>query len=363
MCDTVSLTGLDGRSHTHSQPHSSLLSTPPAPFPLQDTYEYMDGCWQVQPSVLSTPPPLPPPKPHFSGTDMQPPARVPGVLTHSQSMPENNGRLTDCWWKNQVYAELPGDFDSKETHPEGQQDGEPLSSVINAHDCLDKFWLLLQQQRGPLHERCLGLLAAADEVEQVQKNTRIARITGGTAGALGGTAAVAGVILAPFTGGISLLATAAGVGVAVAGGATRAGAAITNKVKTSSDRKKVEQLVMEYQEQMGSLCNCLKTLNTYMEELNKLFLSRTGDQQTLEAASRLLQLSKQATRAEQIASVAEGSLVGFSQGLGSFFSKKNTQKIKKGSQDELAAKIRALAQELEDWVKELEDFSQEIEKM
>ena len=69
---------------------------------------------------------------------------------------------------------------------------------------------------------------------QVSKGTKIAGITGGATSAVGGIAAVAGVVLSPFTFGASLALTAIGVGVATAGGVTGASAAIAHKVSGRS---------------------------------------------------------------------------------------------------------------------------------
>ena len=71
---------------------------------------------------------------------------------------------------------------------------------------------------------------------QVSKGTKIAGITGGATSALGGVAAVAGVALAPFTLGASLLLTVAGAGVMAAGGITGASAAIAHKVNRNTPK-------------------------------------------------------------------------------------------------------------------------------
>lgn len=56
---------------------------------------------------------------------------------------------------------------------------------------------------------------------------------------MGGVTAIAGLALAPFTFGASLVITAIGVGVATAGGITSASAAISDNVNNMQDQKKV----------------------------------------------------------------------------------------------------------------------------
>lgn len=83
----------------------------------------------------------------------------------------------------------------------------------------------------------------ADNISQFHQKAKITGITGGTTAAVGGVTAVAGLVLAPFTFGASLVMTAVGVGVATAGGITSASAAISDNVNNMHDRKKVRFLV------------------------------------------------------------------------------------------------------------------------
>lgn len=79
----------------------------------------------------------------------------------------------------------------------------------------------------------------ADDISEFHQKAKIAGITGGTTTAVGGVTAIAGLILAPFTFGASLVITAVGVGVATAGGIASASAAISDNVNNMQDRKKV----------------------------------------------------------------------------------------------------------------------------
>lgn len=85
----------------------------------------------------------------------------------------------------------------------------------------------------------ISLHAIADNIHDFHQRAKIVGITGGTTTAVGGATAIAGLVLAPFTMGVSLVVTAVGVGVATAGGITSASAAISDNVNNTQDRKKV----------------------------------------------------------------------------------------------------------------------------
>lgn len=90
-----------------------------------------------------------------------------------------------------------------------------------------------------LWQSVIRLHAIADDISNFHHKAKIAGITGGTTTAVGGVTAIAGLALAPFTFGASLVITAVGVGVATAGGITSASAAISDNVNNMHDRKKV----------------------------------------------------------------------------------------------------------------------------
>lgn len=95
-----------------------------------------------------------------------------------------------------------------------------------------------------LWQYIITLHAIADNISEFHHKAKIAGITGGTTTAVGGVTAVAGLVLAPFTFGASLVMTAVGVGVATAGGITSASAAISDNINNMHDRKKVRFLVL-----------------------------------------------------------------------------------------------------------------------
>ncbi|KAJ4918090.1 hypothetical protein JOQ06_000185 [Pogonophryne albipinna] len=106
----------------------------------------------------------------------------------------------------------------------------------NLYKAIQRFNILVSEHGVTLKKLTQELLCIADNLDKVSKGTKIAGITCGATSAVGGVAAVAGVALAPFTLGASLLLTAAGAGVMAAGGITGASAAIAHKVTRNSPK-------------------------------------------------------------------------------------------------------------------------------
>lgn len=123
----------------------------------------------------------------------------------------------------------------------------PRSFTILAdkvHRGLRLFNKVFTERAEVLWQSIITLHAIADDISTFHHKAKIAGITGGTTTAVGGVTAIAGLALAPFTFGASLVITAVGVGVATAGGITSASAAISDNVNNMHDRKKVNKNVL-----------------------------------------------------------------------------------------------------------------------
>ncbi|KAL9968187.1 hypothetical protein ACROYT_G026530 [Oculina patagonica] len=81
----------------------------------------------------------------------------------------------------------------------------------------------------------------ASQLDKVAKDTGIAETVGGGASVAGGGMAIAGLLLAPFTGGLSLGLTVAGAVTGVAGAATTLTANLINKHWDEGEQKKVKE--------------------------------------------------------------------------------------------------------------------------
>ncbi|XP_051958229.1 serine/threonine-protein kinase dst3-like [Xyrauchen texanus] len=108
-----------------------------------------------------------------------------------------------------------------------------------------------------------------DSLEEIHYNTTAGSLSGGVIGAAGGTTALVGLILAPFTLGASLIVTGVGVGVAVAGGVTGAASNITNTVKQKSLRESLQQIEQTYNNASAPIINSLNTLKKLMKTIAK----------------------------------------------------------------------------------------------
>lgn len=120
------------------------------------------------------------------------------------------------------------------------------------------FVRFFNQRGGSLQQRILELLSLADCADNFHKKTVTASVGGGVASVAGSITTITGLILAPFTAGTSLIVTAVGIGVATAGGVASASANITDTVHSKTDRKKVEMMIQEYQEEIKDIKESLE---------------------------------------------------------------------------------------------------------
>ncbi|KAL7825947.1 hypothetical protein SRHO_G00336850 [Serrasalmus rhombeus] len=215
------------------------------------------------------------------------------------------------------------------------------------------YQLLVFQHGRILLKHITELHCTADSLSRVGKNTRIAGITGGTTGAVGVAAVVAGVALAPITFGASMVVAGIGVGVAAAGGVTGASAAITSKVKSSQVRNKVERILKNYRFHMEDIIECLEFIDVGMEHIRKYNHSRLKnlDPCTL----KIVQMAQEMGSFCSTDAIDKYSCIlqGFASGLDSYFSEEDKLKLKKGSENQFADNIREVADKLKEGMDEL----------
>ncbi|XP_056598567.1 apolipoprotein L1 isoform X3 [Triplophysa dalaica] len=251
------------------------------------------------------------------------------------------------------------------------------------------FNKLFSERAEGLWQHVIDLHAIADGLDRFNKKTKIAQITGGSTSALGGIATITGLALAPFTLGTSLIVTAVGLGVAIAGGLTSASAGISNTVNNSLDRKKVERIVEDYQEKMADLNKCMKFIKQGITNLRKFNLNRVkkhaynqdfpgfdniyedgamAGKAILSNANEIMRVMQvanaagtTAARAVQIASISTGVLTGLFVGMDIYFVAKDSHELKKGAKSEFAAKIREVAEQLHEGLVELNSIREELQ--
>ncbi|XP_028978250.2 uncharacterized protein LOC109616078 isoform X1 [Esox lucius] len=267
----------------------------------------------------------------------------------------------DClieWWEkvqDESWEQLVND-------PEHTKKGEAEQFTVKAQRVLNAvqlFNLLLNTHGENLKSHIYELNGIADNLDKFSKGTKIAGITGGATGAVGGAAAVAGVLFAPVTFGASLALTVLGVGVAAAGGVTGASAAIANKVSSTNDRKKIELVLQDFQAKMDDIEACLTFMNVGMEQLRKHDLStlKVVNTATYRVAKAAEVTGVGSTSAIKASSKVSGNLQGFALGMDMYFSKsknaKGEPKLKSKLASEFGRKIREMAQQLDEGLNEL----------
>ncbi|KAK5898713.1 hypothetical protein CesoFtcFv8_008263 [Champsocephalus esox] len=156
----------------------------------------------------------------------------------------------------------------------GELKGAKEATIIKAqaehlYKAIQRFNILVSDHGVTLENNTLKLLCIADHLDKVSKGTKIAGITGGATSAVGGVAAIAGVALAPFTMGASLLLTAAGTLTMAAGGITGAAAAITNKANVDQGKKDINKTFEEFQQIAGKLQESLSFIEQGMDHLQR----------------------------------------------------------------------------------------------
>uniref|UniRef100_A0A3P9MHS6 Uncharacterized protein n=1 Tax=Oryzias latipes TaxID=8090 RepID=A0A3P9MHS6_ORYLA len=207
----------------------------------------------------------------------------------------------------------------------------------------------------------------ADDISDFHHKAKIAGITGGTTTAVGGIAAIAGLALAPFTLGTSLVITAVGAGVAAAGGITSASAAISDNVNNTNERKKMEVLLKEYEDQLEDIANIIHFVNQGLYRLRGHPFLRSGTQhysqewEIRRAVQMISMVDSPVMKATDVVDKAVSSLQSLFKGIDKYFVK-DSRELKKGCRKEVVGRIREVAGVLNDSVVDLNAFREELQE-
>ncbi|XP_023271111.1 uncharacterized protein LOC111661689 isoform X2 [Seriola lalandi dorsalis] len=296
---------------------------------------------------------------------------------------DEEGLLT--WWRT---------VEGWDEWNEANQNDEAEEVVEQAADRVfmaARLFVRFFNQRGAsLQQRILELLALADSADSFHKKTVTASVGGGLASVAGSVTTITGLILAPFTAGTSLIVTAVGIGVATAGGVASASANITDTVHSKTDRKKVEKMIHDYQEEMNDIKECLEFLQEgmetleewnfekYAESISKKHLNqnvkhvmkeggRAGKALVINTESlintvQVLNVAGGAAKAAQVMSITTGVMSGLFLALDVFFLAKDSMELRKGAKTEFAAKIREVCKDLQDGLLELNRIKEQLQK-
>ncbi|KAL2079165.1 hypothetical protein ACEWY4_024909 [Coilia grayii] len=292
-----------------------------------------------------------------------------------------------AWWRT-----VEGWDEWNESRSFGEGDEElAVEAVADRVYMAARLFVRLFNQRGvSLQGRVLELLALADAADSFHKKTVTASVGGGLASVAGSITTITGLVLAPFTMGTSLIVTAVGIGVATAGGVTSASANITDTLHSKTDRKKVEKMIQDYQEEMKDIKECLDFLQTgmetleeyhfeqYVESLSKRAMNqnvkhvmkeggRAGkallvNTESLVGTVQALSVAGSAAKAAQVMTVTTGVMSGLFLALDVFFLAKDSLELRKGAKTEFAAKLREVCKDLQDGLLELNRIKEELQK-
>ncbi|KAF7646688.1 hypothetical protein LDENG_00183770 [Lucifuga dentata] len=308
---------------------------------------------------------------------------MPGEGTHVDPLDDEDGLLV--WWRT---------VEGWDEWNESNQNDEAEAVVEDAADRVfmaARLFVRLFNKRGAsLQQRILELLAMADAADSFHKKTVTASVGGGMFSVAGSVTTITGLILAPFTAGTSLIVTAVGIGVATAGGLASASANITDTVHSKTDRKKVEQMIQGYQEEIKDIKECLEFMQEGMETLEEWNFEAYADSiskkhlnqnikhvmkeggsagkalvinaESLISTVQVLSVAGGAAKAAQVMSVTTGVMSGLFLDLDVFFLAKDSMELKKGAKTDFAAKIREVCKELQDGLLELNRIKEQLQK-
>ncbi|XP_011618393.2 uncharacterized protein [Takifugu rubripes] len=268
--------------------------------------------------------------------------------------------LMEWWYTVEQWDEVPSDEDDRVD--------ESKSFTILADKVqrgLRVFNKVFTERAEVLWQYIITLHAIADNISEFHQKAKIAGITGGTTTAVGGVTAVAGLVLAPFTFGASLVITAVGVGVATAGGITSASAAISDNINNMHDRKKVEIILQEYEAQLLDIKKILNFLDQGMYKLRGHPFLRSGTQHYSEywevrkAVQMVSLVDRPVMKAVEITDSAIASVQGLFKGMDKYFLK-DSRELKKGCKKEVVAQIKQVANSLNDAIVTLNAIREEL---
>ncbi|XP_078020539.1 uncharacterized protein LOC117272667 isoform X2 [Epinephelus lanceolatus] len=269
------------------------------------------------------------------------------------------------WWNTvEQWDEVPSDDEDKVLKEDESKSFTILADKVSRG--LRVFNKVFTERAEVLWQSVITLHAIADDINNFHHKAKIAGITGGTTTAVGGVTAIAGLVLAPITLGVSLVITAVGVGVATAGGITSASAAISDNVNNMQDRKKVEIVLDDYEADLRAIGKILHFVNQGLYKLRGHPFLRSGTQhyskdwEIRRAVQMISLVDSPVMRGAEITDSAIGSVQGLFKGMDKYFIK-DSRELKKGCKKEVVAQIKEVANVLNDVVVELNAIREELQ--
>ncbi|MGH0171463.1 UNVERIFIED_CONTAM: hypothetical protein FKN15_061217 [Acipenser sinensis] len=241
-------------------------------------------------------------------------------------------------------------------------EAEDLSSEM-----IEQFIQLFSEKKPVIERHLKHLHEIADGLDEVNRNSAIAKTTGSCVSAAGGVMTIAGFALAPFTFGASTLLAGVGLGVGLLGGATTVGTEITKAVIDGGENKKVAEILEDVESAMSELDKSVgkacQTVSKWDETGFEHILKATGQlgakgASAASALSRVVRVSL-----SKGARIAGGVVAGVFVALDVYEIAKNSIDIHKGCKSERAKEIRKLVETTESDLAELEDVCSDMKKL
>ncbi|XP_076149828.1 uncharacterized protein apold1a isoform X2 [Alosa pseudoharengus] len=300
---------------------------------------------------------------------------------------EGDGEGLLDWWRTvEGWAQW-----NETTNFQEDEEQEAVEAVADRVFMAARLFVLLFNQRGAkLQQYILELLAQADAVDQFHKKTVSAAVGGGVASVAGSVATITGLILAPFTFGASIIVTAVGISVATAGSITSATANITDTVHAKMDRKKVEKMIQNYQDEIKDIRECLEFVQEGMNTLDEWDFQKYADSVAKKHMTRnikhvmkeggragkalmintdrlistvqVLSVAGGAAKAARAISVTTGVMSALFLAVDIFFLAKYSHELRKGAKTKFASKIRDVCKELQSGLLELNKVKCQLQK-
>ncbi|XP_061566408.1 uncharacterized protein si:cabz01007807.1 [Cololabis saira] len=272
--------------------------------------------------------------------------------------------LMEWWYTVEQWDEVPSDEEAALMKEDESKSFTILADKVN-HG-LRVFNKVFTERAEVLWQSIITLHTIAEDISDFHQKAKIVGITGGTTTAVGGVTAIAGLALAPFTFGASLVIAAVGVGVATAGGITSASAAISDNVNNMHDRKKVEVVLKDYEDHLLDIAKILHFVNQGLYKLRGHPFLRSGTQHYSEdweirrAVQMISLVDSPVSRATELADAAVASLQRLFKGMDKYFIKE-TRELKKSCRKEIVSEIREVANVLNDTIVELNSIREELQ--
>ncbi|KAM4043185.1 uncharacterized protein ACNLHF_013558 isoform 2-T3 [Anomaloglossus baeobatrachus] len=223
------------------------------------------------------------------------------------------------------------------------------------------------------------LLTIADDLDDFHRAATIASVAGSSVGLAGGITTIAGLVLAPFTAGASLVVSGIGAGVAAIGGLTGASASIADTVNIRNKCSRVEEIVKTVNIDMNELEKTSKKLDLLVTDImskqkavDGSDAARVGGRGVYAAieVGRMIQLGKVsaaaaqgvkiAARGAQVFRVVSGVFAALFIVVDATFILKGAKEIQEGCKTEEAAQIRECAEEIIKLHKDLQKLDEDL---